>query len=415
MLSGFRLLVSGWIAAGTLAAAQPTPTAVALPPVLTEIDKAIRESFYDPKLKGVDWSAAVAKAAGELARADTPTEQNAAYDKLLASLEDSHTFRVAAGRLPERNWGTAGLRLGQDGDGYAVKGVIPASSAEMANMKIGDRILAINGVPYGKARVNLRDLFLVVEGPPGSVVEIVWQPAGAAPRTDHLLLRLEEPGDALVWKSARVLRRDGRLYGYLRLWGMSTETALAAVDMLLDREDIARSRPQLAGWGEIEGLLIDDRGNSGGYDPNILPTFLRGQWSSGDYYMISREGKRLVPPLYKPLPVVLLVNSGTASAGESLALKFRAHGIGPIVGEATAGMASGGTYARRLSDGSVLWFSTRAIESLDGKSHEGKGIDPDVLVADLPPAAPGQEEAIIEAGLKALAGGRGQEAGGRKQ
>ena len=287
-------------------------------------------------------------------------------------------------------------------DGYAVKGVIPGSSAEQLGMKLGDRILAINGVPYGKARVNLRDLFLVVEGPPGSLVEITWQPAGAAPRTDHLLLRLEEPGDALVWRSARVLRRDGRIFGYVRLWGMSAETALAVVDMLLDREEIARSRPTLAGWGEIEGLLIDDRGNSGGYDPNILPTFLRGQWSSGDYYMISREGKRLVPPIYKPLPVVLLVNSGTASAGESLALKFRAHGIGTIVGETTAGMASGGTYARRLSDGSVLWFSTRAIESLDGKSYEGRGIEPDVVAADLPPAGKGQEEAIIEAGLKVL-------------
>ena len=71
---------------------------------------------------------------------------------------------------------------------------------------------------------------------------------------------LEEPGDALVWKSARVLRRDGRTYGYVRLWGMSAETALAVVDMLLDREEIARSRPTLAGWGEIEGFLLDDRG-----------------------------------------------------------------------------------------------------------------------------------------------------------
>ena len=52
------------------------------------------------------------------------------YDRLLATLSDSHTFRMPAGRLPERGWGTAGLRIGQDGDGYAVKGVLPGSSAE---------------------------------------------------------------------------------------------------------------------------------------------------------------------------------------------------------------------------------------------------------------------------------------------
>jgi C-terminal processing protease CtpA/Prc len=412
MVSVFWFLVSGWIAASTFVAAQPSPTPVPLPPVLAEIDKAIREGFFDPKLKGVDWAAAFQKAVGELARAATPTEQNAAYDRLLSSLEDSHTFRVAAGRLPDRNWGTAGLRMGQDGDGYAVKGIISGGSAEAAGMKIGDRVLAINGGPYGKARVNFRDLFLVLEGMPGSFVEITWQPAGAPPRTDRLLLRLEEPGDALVWKSARVLRRDGRLYGYVRLWGMSAETALAVVDLLLDRDDIARSRPQLAGWGEIEGLLLDDRGNSGGYDPNILPTFLRGQWSAGDFYMISREGKRLVPPLYKPLPVVLLVNSGTASAGEALALKFRAHGIGPIIGEVTSGMTSGGAGAQRLSDGSMLWLTRRAIESLDGESYEGKGIEPNVLVSDRPPAGEGQEETIVETGLKVL---KDQKAGSSKQ
>ena len=157
---------------------------------------------------------------------------------------------------------------------------------------------------------------------------------------------------------------------------MSTETALAVVDMLLDRSETGRARRELAGWGDIEGFLLDARGNSGGYDPNILSTFLQGQWSAGDYYAISRDGKRLVPPVYERLPVALLVNSGTASAGEALALKFRAHKIGPIVGETTAGMASGGAAAERLPDGSMLWYTARAIEGLDGKSYEGRASFP---------------------------------------
>lgn len=373
-----------------------------LPPILAEIDRSIRGNFYDPTLKGVDWTAAVAKAAGEIAHAETAQAQDAVYDRLLGLLEDSHTFRLPGGRLPDRNWGTAGLRIGQDGDGYAVKGVLPGGAAEAAGLKLGDRILSVNGVPYGKSRVSFRDLFLVFEGAPGAAVEVTWQRGKEPPRTDRLVLRLEEPGEALVWKSARVLRKDGKAYGYVRLWGMSAETALALVDLLLDRDEIGRTRPELAGWGEIRGLILDDRGNSGGYDPNILPTFLRGQWSAGDYYAISRGGKRLVPPVYKPLPVALLVNSGTASAGESLALKFRAHAIGPIVGEPTSGMASGGASAVRLSDGSTLWVTYFAIESLDGKSFEGRGIQPDVAVADRPAGIAGGEEAAVEAGLKAL-------------
>jgi C-terminal processing protease CtpA/Prc len=409
LISGLWSLVAGALAACAVVAQQPMPS---LPPVLAEIDKIVREDFFDSKLKGVDWTATVRKAAEELARTETVTEQNAVYDRLLATLDDSHTFRLPAGKLPDRNWGTAGLRIGRDGDGYAVKGILPGSVAESLGMKIGDRILAVDGIPYGKPRVSFRDLFFVFEGIPGSAVVVTWQRPGEAPRTDRLVLRLEDPGEALVWRSARVIRRDGKAYGYVHLWGMSADTALAIVDLLLDREEIARVRPPLSGWGQIEGLLLDTRGNSGGYDPNILPTFLRGQWSSGDYYMISRQGKRLVPPSYKPLPVVLLVNSGTASAGESLALKFRAHAIGPIVGEVTSGMASGGAAATRLSDGSTLWLARQAIESLDGKSYEGRGIEPDVTVADRPAARDGEEEAIVEAGLKTLQG-RKTEVGGR--
>ena len=386
--------------------AQPTPARQSsAPSLLTEIDRAIRDGFWDPKLKGTDWSGAVSRAAEELKLSRTADERDRVYDRLLATLSDSHTFRVRAGALPDRGWGTAGLRIGRDGEGYAVKGLMPGSSAERAGFRLGDRVLAVDGKPYGKERVSFRDLFLVFEGVPGTSVEVKWRPlSGAEERTSRLVRRLEEPGNTLVWKSARVLSRDGRTYGYARLWGVGTETALAVVDMLLDRSETARSRPQLAGWKDLDGFLLDLRANAGGYDPNILATFLRGCWDAGDYYVISRDGRHLTPPEYRPLPIALLTNSATASAGEAVALKFRRHAIGPIVGESTAGMASGGADARRLSDGSTLWLTARAIEDVGGRSYEGEGVPPDVVVADRPPARPGEEEAIIEAAVKALRG-----------
>ncbi len=387
-------------ACGAAWGAAPEPP---LPPVLAEIDRIVRERFWDPNLKGIDWSAAVRRASGELSSAKTDAERNLIYDRLLEPLQDSHTFRLPPG-VPERNWGTVGLRIGQEGDGYAVKGVLPGSAAEREGMKPGDRVLAVSRKRYGKERVNFRDIFLTFEGVVGAKVEVTWQPAGGGEvRTSLLTLSREEPGDTLVWKSARVIRRGAKPYGYVRLWGMSTETTLALVDLLLDRGETGRVKPELAGWGEIQGLLLDVRANSGGYDPNILATFLRGCWSAGDYTLRSREGRRLVPPVYSPLPVVLLVNSATASAGEALALKFRAHGIGPIVGESTAGMASGGASAEKLPDGSMLWISSRALEDLEGRSYEGRGVPPDIAVADRPPAAAGEEETIVEAGLRALA------------
>jgi C-terminal processing protease CtpA/Prc len=376
--------------------------------VLAEIDRTIRSRFYDPKLKGVDWDAAVAKAAEELSAtpAPSPGQRDAIYDRLLATLGDSHTFRMAAGAVTEGAWGSAGLRIGRDGDGYAVKGVVPGGAAFDAGLRLGDRVLAVDGRTYGSDPVSFRELYFALEGPPRSTVSISAARPPQAPRTIVIARRPEPPGDELVWRSARVISRGGKKYGYARLWGMSAETALAVVDMLSDRKAAEGSRG-LTGLSEIEGFLLDVRGNTGGYDPNILPTFLRGRWNAADYYVLSRDGKRLTPPEYRPLPVALLVNSGTASNAEALALKFRAHAIGPIVGETTAGMASGGASAERLSDGSMLWFSERAIESLDGKTFEGRGVEPDVAVADRPPTpgVEGEEDAVVEAAIRALQSG----------
>lgn len=394
-----RTAACGFLAAVALAAA-PDPAPV--PPVLAEIDRVVSESFWDANLKGIDWSAAVRAAAVEIEHARDSVARDRAYDRLLARLDDSHTFRLPAGVLPERGWATSGLRIGRDGDGFAVKGILPGTAAERAGLALGDRVLEVDGRRYGREKVNFRDLFLRLEGPAGSSVEVVWKPAAGNERTSKLVRAAEEPGDALVWKSTRVIRRGARAYGYARLWGLDSETALAIVDLLLDREEIERVHTNLSGWSSIEGFLLDARANSGGYDPNILATFLRGRWSSGDYYRRTRAGRRLVPPVYRPLPVVVLVNSATASAAEALALQVRRHGIGPIVGEQTAGMATGGAFSRRLADGSWLWISNSRIEDENGRSYEGEGVTPDVLVADRPSAAAGEEEAIVEAGLKLL-------------
>ena len=395
----------GAILSLSLSPSPSTPPPSGAGAVLAEIDRRVRAEFWDSKLKGAAWGDAVERASGELARASTDAERDAVFDRLLSVLDDSHTFRVPAGRLPEKDWATAGLRIGRSGEGCAVKGLLPGGSAERAGLKLGDVVVSVGGRPCGAGarRMSFRDLFLALEGHPRRSIEVVWRPAGSGNRSAALPLEPEPAGDALVWKSARVIRRDGRSWGYVRLWGMSAETALTVVDLLSDRAESARAGGALAGFDAIEGLLLDVRGNSGGYEPGILTTFLRGRWSAGDYWVQSRDGRRLVPPEYKPLPAALLVNSGTASAGEALAVKFRRHAIGPIVGEETAGMLSGGASFSRLSDGSGLWLTARAVEDEAGRPWEGRPVRPDVAVEDRPGDKPGEEDRIVEAAIRELA------------
>jgi carboxyl-terminal processing protease len=387
------------------AGAAASPDAKPAPSVLAEIDARVRAEFWDPKLKGVDWGAAVTRAGGELSQAKTESERDAIYDRLLGALRDSHTFRIPASRLPPAEFASPGLRIGRDADGWAVKGVLPGSPAEKEGMALGARVLAIDGRPYGTttAPTDLRGLFLDLQGRPGTSVAVKWAPSGASsPRVSNLTRVSEPPGDAQVWGGARILRKDGHAYGYIRLWGTSTETTLMVVDLLADRVEIARRRPDLAGWDAIEGVLLDLRGNVGGYDSGILTTLFSGGWTAGSFVEIERGTRRVLPARYVPLPAAVLVNSGTASAGELFAAKFRAAGLGPVVGETTAGMGSGGASITSLPDGSQLWITRRAFEDLSGRSYEGKGLVPDVAVADRPAAESGREQPVVEAALAAL-------------
>src|SRR5207302_1130861 len=159
MLSGLCFLIAGWVFAQ---AAVPAPPA-APPPVLAEIDRIVRDRFFDPKLKGVDWSGAVAKASADLSKPLSADGRDAVYD----------------------------------------------------------RLLEVDGKAYGRDRVSFRDLFFALEGVPGSAVVLKWQSGDAPPRSDRIVREPEPSGDSLVWSSARVIRRGGKAYGYAHLWGMS--------------------------------------------------------------------------------------------------------------------------------------------------------------------------------------------------
>ena len=66
-------------------------------------------------------------------------------------------------------------------------------------------------------------------------------------------------------------------------------------------------------------------------------------------------------------------------------------------------MMSGGAAAERLSDGSTLWYTARAIEGLDGRSYEGRGVAPDVAVADHPARRGRRRRRSVAAAIRALA------------
>ena len=190
-----------------------------------------------------------------------------------------------AGR-PDARDATGGRRdfaSGEDGGGYAVKGDPSGGSAEGAGMRIGDRILAVRGRKLRASRVNFRDMFFVLEGVPArrSTVDVEPRGTNRPARAPHATA--EPSGDASSGRARgsctagrevlRIRAHVGRLDGDRprRSWTCSPIAA---------RPDV-HSRSSRA--GRHPGIPPGRAGNSGGYDPNILSTFLRGRWSAGDY------------------------------------------------------------------------------------------------------------------------------------
>ena len=116
--------------------------------------------------------------------------------------------------------------------------------------------------------------------------------------------------------------------------------------------------------------------------------------------MPRNEEPRVFDPQWRK-PVVLLVDGSARSGKEVLAHGFKTYGIGPVVGERTAGAVVAGR-AILLSDWSFLYLAVLDVR-IDGERLEGRGVEPDVAVARPIPYAAGADPQL-ERALEVAAG-----------
>jgi carboxyl-terminal processing protease len=129
-------------------------------------------------------------------------------------------------------------------------------------------------------------------------------------------------------------------------------------------------------------LLLDLRNNPGGdlrACMQIAGLFL------GDAPLANVNGRDGMKPLRAPgeqatkLPTIVLVNKGTASAGELLAVGLQANQRAAVVGQTTYGKGLVHR-AAPLSDGSMVLMTSGSLRTLKGAEILGGGITPDVVV-----------------------------------
>ncbi len=278
--------------------------------------------------------------------------------------------------------------------GVEIGSVQPGSPAARAGVMTGDVVAAVNGVDASKADVpSVADL---LRGTDHSTVQLVVR-RGTAMRNFGLTRTTFSTPDVTIE----------------RLQGGITRIVVTAFTRGVGG-DVERALDSGAGQSaaHVGGVVLDLRDNSGGLLDEavaVASAFLDG----GPVVSYERRGKTsktfdAFTGGNTATPLVVLVNPSTASAAEIVAAALQDRNRAVVVGTRTYGKGSV-QEPSRLSDGSALELTVGRYLTPSGRSIEGVGIEPDVVVP--PGEAPeiAEERAIdVLSGLVAAVGGTGR-------
>lgn len=244
---------------------------------------------------------------------------------------------------------------------------IPGSPAAAAGLKSGDVILQVNGTVTDN--VTLADLIKLIRGPAGTSVKFLVRHTGRPTPEVINVVRGKIKVAAVTWAML-----PGTRIAQIQI---SHFSANAAGDLHRDL--------RAAESAGAQGLILDLRDDPGG----LLNSSIQVASEFLDHGNVLLEedasGHRTAYPvkaggLATTLPLVVLVNHGTASASEIFAGAIQDDHRGVIIGQPTFGTGTVlSTYP--LSDGSEILLGVRQWLTPDGRVIRNKGITPDESVA----------------------------------
>lgn len=240
-----------------------------------------------------------------------------------------------------------------------------------AGIKAGDVIIKIEGeLTKG---ITLNDAVKKMRGKPGTKITLTILKEESKNLEDIILMR-----DIINIKDIKraIILEDN--IGYVRIAEFRENTAV----------DLAKSLDKLEKDG-LKALIIDVRNNPGGLLTSAVD--IASRFTKEEEIIVSTKSRNEPEKAYKSqplekkyldIPIVVLINKGSASGSEILASALRENNRAILLGEKTFGKGSVQTIVP-LSDGSALRLTTSKYYTPDGKSIHEKGIEPDIVVSKL--------------------------------
>ena len=340
--------------------------------ILDEAWQIVNREYVDTTFNQTDWLAARQELLGS--SYSSQAEAYAALRRVLQRLEDPYTRFMDPSQyeaLTNQTTGElsgVGIRLQADEKTGEITVVepIPNSPASTAGIRVGDRILSIDGATT--EGMNIEDASSRIRGDVGTQIVLRLQ----RPDTESFDLTLTRARIELPNVRSSLKQEQGARIGYIRLSEFSSH---AADQMRRAIENLLTQR--------VDGFVLDLRGNPGGLlqasieisrmwlpDGAIVKTVDR----NGASEEILANNSALTK-----LPLVVLVDGNSASSSEILTGALKDNRRAAVVGSQTFGKALVQS-VHSLSDGSGLAVTIAHYYTPNGTDISHLGIAPDVRI-----------------------------------
>ena len=359
--------------------------------VFDDVWETIQERYYDPALHGIDWQAKRATFRPAAAKANSTHEFYELLRQMIASLKDAHT-RIYAPEEKFDWWNprfvTVGLTVREIEGAPIVIYVDPNSAAAHTDIRAGDAITSIDGVPVANviatrlgnsglradSFARFRTVATLFEGAAGTSVKVGWMNRERKVKSAVL---------ERYWTQRRLgfsNQRKGDI-AILRLDAFTQSISW----------DFSKALPNVLDGAE--GVVLDLRSNGGGDAEamaDVASLFLDDGINLGKFadrfgasFELQTYTKRLwrVPQLSRvKLPLVVLTSESTSSAAEIMAAALQMQHRARVIGSVTCGCVLAIRNRHPLPDGGLLDVSEFDYRTSAGVRLEGLGIKPDQTV-----------------------------------
>lgn len=350
-VAGIAVAVSSGVLAGRGATRASLPAADAQ--LLAEVMERVRDEYVDPVGDHELMQHAIRGMVSGLDAHSSFLDERQVED-----------LRIAT----EGNYSGVGIEVSFERGAIVVVAPIEGSPADLAGLRSGDAIVAIDG--RAVTTVGISDVVSRMRGAAGTFVRVTVERGGLDEPVEFTIRRAE----IHVQSVRHALLEPG--YGYLRITHFSETTA----------PDVEASVRQLrsGSGGRLAGLVLDLRDNPGGLleagvevaddflDDGVIVT-ASGRTAEARFTLEAKRGD-----ISRGARLAVLVNAGSASAAEIVAGALQDHGRAVVIGRTTFGKGSVQTVLA-LPDGQALKLTTSRYLTPAGTVIQNAGVTPDIV------------------------------------